>query len=117
MKDEAVTVGGEDERDVQGFGVVQCLLDTVPNAALVVLGLNQGNRGVRLVVKDIVGSLPLAAGDQLPPHDDTALREAHLLADLRQLVPTRPMKGGRDELGANITFRETAHIHSRDAKR
>ena len=58
-----------------------------PTAVVVVLGLDQRDRDVRLVVEDVVGPLGLAAGDQLAAHDDAALGEADLLADLRGFIP------------------------------
>ena len=87
MKDEAVAVGGKHERNVQGFGVAQCLLHAVAGGVGVVLGLDQGDRDVGLVVEDVVGPLALAPADQFAAHDDAALGEAHLLADLHHLIP------------------------------
>jgi hypothetical protein len=60
----------------------------------------------RLLVKDVVGALGLAAGDQPAADDDPALRKRNLLANLRQDIPTRLLDGGRDELGADVAFRE-----------
>ena len=68
-------------------GVVERLLHAVADAVVVVLGLDQRERDVRLVVEDVVGALRLAAGDQLAADDDAALGEADLLADLQHLVP------------------------------
>ena len=72
-------------------GVVERLLHAVADAVVVVLGLDDGDRDVRLVVEDVVGALGLAARDQLAADDDPALGEADLLADLRHLVPARPV--------------------------
>ncbi len=51
-----------------------------PTLWCVVLGLDQRQRDVGLVVEDVVGPLGLAAADQLAAHDDAALGEADLLA-------------------------------------
>src|SRR5690606_10582138 len=72
---------------------------------------DQGERDVRLVIEDVVGALGLAAGDELATHDDPALGEADLLADLQHLVPPGLPQGGRDELGANVAFAEGPLIH------
>ena len=82
MEHEAVAVRREDERDVEGLGVVERLLHAVADAVGVVLGLDQRERDVRLVVEDVVRPLGLAACDQLAAHDDAALGEADLLANL-----------------------------------
>ena len=78
MKHEAVAVGGEDERDVEGFGVVQGLLHAVADAVVVVLGLDDGDRDVGLVVEDVIGALRLAARDQLPADDDAPFGKSRL---------------------------------------
>ena len=61
VEDEAVAVRGEDEGDVERRGVVEALLHPVADAVVVVLGLDQRDRDVRLVVEDVVGALGLAA--------------------------------------------------------
>ena len=49
---------------------------------VVILRFDDGDGDVRLVIKDVVGALGLAAGDEFAAHDDAALGEGHLLADL-----------------------------------
>ena len=68
-------------------GVVQRLLHAVADAVPVVLGLDDRERNVGLVVEDVVGPLAPPARHQLAPDDDAPLGEAHLLADLMHLVP------------------------------
>ena len=60
-----------------------------PTLWLLSLASISAMRDVRLVVEDVVGALGLAARDQLAAHDDAALGEADLLADLQHLVPAR----------------------------
>ncbi len=112
VEHEAVAVRGEHEGDVERAGVVERLLHPVADAMGIVLGLDQGERDVRLVIEDVVGALGLAARDQLAAHDDPALGEADLLADLQHLVPPGLAQGGRDELGADVAFAEGALVHS-----
>ena len=78
----------------------------------IVLGLDDRDGNVRLVVEDVVGALGLSARDQLATHDDAALGEAHLLADLQHLVPPRPAQGRRDELGADVPFGQVSLVNS-----
>ena len=111
MEDEAVAVGGEDKRNIERLGVVERLLHAVADAVVVVLGLDDGDGDVRLVVEDVVGALRLAARDELAADDDAALGEADLLADLRHLVPARALDGGRDELGADVALAEVLLVH------
>ena len=90
VENEAVAVGGEDEGDVQGFGIVQGLLHAVADAVVVVLGLDEPQGDVRLEVEDVVGPFGLAAGDELAADDDAALGEVDLFADLQQGIPAGP---------------------------
>jgi len=63
------------------------------------------------IVKNVVGALGLAAGDQPAADDDPAFRERDLLANLRQDVPTRLLDGRRDEFRANVAFGEIFLVH------
>ena len=111
MEHEAIAVGGEHEGDVQCLGVVERLLHSITDAVGIVLGLDDRDGNVRLVVEDVVGALGLSARDQLAAHDDAALGEAHLLADLQHLVPPHSAQGGGDELGADIPFGEALLVN------
>lgn len=71
---------------------------------LVILGLDDGDRDIRFVVKDVVGPLALATGGEIALHIDTAIGEADFLADLLLHVPTGLLQRRRDELGADVTF-------------
>ena len=110
MEHEAVAIRGEDKRDIERRGVVEALLHPVADAMRIVFGLDQRQRDVGLVIEDVVGALGFAAADQLAAHDDAALGEADLFADLRHLIPARPAYGRRDELGADVAFAEAAFI-------
>ena len=115
VEEESVAVGRKDEGDIQGLGVVQPLLHAVADGVSVVLGLDERDRNVWLVVENIVGALGLPARDQLAAHDDPALCKAHFLANLQQLVPPSLAQGRRDELGADVTFTETFLVHRAQA--
>ena len=112
MEHEAVAVRGENERDVEGGGVVEALLHPVADAIRVVFGLDQRQRDVGLVIEHVVGALRLAAADQLAADDDAALGEADLFPDLRHHIPSRPAHGRRDELCADVTFAEASFIYA-----
>ena len=101
----------KDEGDVERFGVVERLLHAVADAVVVVLGLDDREGNVGLVIEDVVGSLGFAACDQLAADDDAALGEADLLADLVHFVPAGAAKGRRDELGADVAFGEGVFVH------
>ena len=90
VEHEAVAVRGEDEGDVERLGVVEGLLHAVADAVVVVLGLDQRERDVGLVVEDVVGALGLAAGDQLAADDDAALGEARPPRGSAASHPSRP---------------------------
>ena len=108
---EAVAVRREHEGDVQGLGILQPLLHAVAPGVGVVLGLDQRDGDVGLIVEDVVGALALAPADQLAAHDDATLGEADLLTDLRHLVPPGLVQGGRDELGADVALGEAFLFH------
>ena len=87
MKQEAIAVGGKHKGDVQGAGIAEGLLHSVADAVVVVLGLDDRDRDVGLVIEDVVGPLGLAARDELAANDDPAVGEGDLLADLQHRIP------------------------------
>ena len=78
----------------------------------VVLGFDQGDRHVRLIIEDVVGTLGFPARDQLAADDNPPLGEADFLADLKDLVPPGVFQGGGDELGADIALGEASLVHA-----
>lgn len=110
VEDEAVAVGGEDEGDVEGFGVVEGLLDAGADAAVIVFRLDHRDGDVGFVVEDVVGAFGLASGDEFAADDDTAFGEADFLAELGDLVPAGLPDGGGDELGADVAFAEVLFV-------
>ena len=78
---------------------------------LVVLGLDNGDRQIGLVVEDVVCPARLASAMQLAAHDDAALGEGNLFAHLALDVPTRLLHCRGDELGANVPLAERLHVH------
>ena len=95
-----VAVRGKHKRDVERGGVIERLLHSVADAVGVVLGLDQRQRNVRLVIEDVVGAFRLAARNQLAAHDDPALGEADLLADLQRRFSISAIHGGGRGVGA-----------------
>ena len=112
MENEAIAVRTEDVGDVERFGIVERLLHAVADAVRIVLRLDQCDRNIRLVVENEVGFLRLAARHQFAAHDDTALGEIDLLANLRHFIPARALYGGQDELGADVAFGEVSLVHA-----
>ena len=112
MKDKAVAVGREHKRDIERHGIVESLLHAVADAVVVVLGLDDGDGNIGLVIKDVIGALGFAAGNELSANDDAALGEIDLLADLHHPVPARAFHGGAYELGADIAFAEVFLVHA-----
>ena len=112
MKDKAVAVGREHKRDVEGHGIVEGLLHSVADAVVVVLGLDDGDRNIGLVIKDVIGALGFAARDELSPDNDASLGEIDLLADLHHPVPARAFHCGADELGADVALAEVFLVHA-----
>ena len=112
VKDKPVAVGRENKRDIEGDSIVEGLLHAVADAVVVVLGLDDGDRNIGLVIKDVVGALGLAARYQFAADDDAPLGESDLLADLHHPVPARAFDGGTDELGADVALAEVFLVHA-----
>src|SRR5580704_212264 len=111
MKHKAVAVGREYERNVESDGVVESLLHPVADAVIVVLRLNDGDRDIGLVIKDVIGALGFATSNELPPDDDTSLGEGDLLTDLHHPIPSSTFYCRADEFGADIAFAEVFLVH------
>ncbi len=111
VEQEAVTVRRENEGNLQCLRIIETLLDAVADAVVVVFGLDQCDRDVRLVVKDDVSLLRLSARHQLAANDDPALGEVDLLPNLQHFVPARALDGRQDELRTDIAFGEDPLVH------
>ena len=77
----------------------------------VVLGFDQGDGDVGLIVKNVIGALPLAPADQLAAHDNASFGEADLLANLRHRIPASISNGWCDELCTDVAFAEVFLVH------
>ena len=74
------------------------------SSTVVILGFDNRQRDVRLVIEQEVNSLPFTALDLFASGDDSAIGEEILFAHLRHQVPPGPFQSGHDELGADISF-------------
>jgi hypothetical protein len=66
MKNKAVAVGREGERDPKYLGILERLLHTGAYGVTVVLRLDDRKRDVRLVIEDVVGALPFPLVTSIP---------------------------------------------------
>jgi hypothetical protein len=112
VKDKTVAVGRKHKRNIQGGRVIERLLHAIADAVRVVFCLDDGNRNVRLVIKDVIRPLGLAAGDEFTSNDDAAFGEGHFLANLHHPVPARALDGGAYELGADVALAEVFFVHT-----
>lgn len=101
---EAIAVAAEYSWYVQDGGVIQPLLYACHDRMLVVLGLNDGDRDIGFVVKDVIRPLALATGSEIALHIDTAIGKTDFLAHLFLHIPACLFQRRRDELGANVAF-------------
>ena len=104
MEYKAIAVRRKYEGDIEGFCVFQRLLHPRTYGLGVVLGLNQRQRDIRLVVKHIVSAFALTSADHLAAHNDAAFRKADFFPNLRHFIPTGLFDRGRDKLRANVAF-------------
>ena len=100
------------EGNVERVGIIQGLLHAIADAVVIILGFNEGEGDIRLVIEDIVGALGLAASDQLAADDDASLGEADFLANLQHFIPAGLLDCRGDELGANSAFAEGLLVHA-----
>jgi hypothetical protein len=94
----------KDKGNVEGYRIIESLLHSVADAVVVVLGLDDRNRNVGFVIKDVIGALGLPASNQFSADDDAAFGKSDLLAHLHHPVPARALYGGAYELGADVAF-------------
>ena len=73
---------------------------------------SDGNRNIRLVIKDVIGALRFAAGNKLAAHNNAAFGEGDLLANLHHPVPTSALDGGADKLGTDVALAEVFLVHT-----
>ena len=72
--------------DVERVCLLERLLHIVAGGVNVVLGLDDGNGDVGLVVEDVVGEFGLPADDHLAADVDLALGEVDVVLDLAQIA-------------------------------
>ena len=106
VKDEGIAVGGEGVGHIERTGIVDGLLHPRAGAVLVVLRLDHGQREVGLEEQQVVRPHLFAAHGHLAADADAACGEGVFAADLRRPVPARGVDRGRDELVADVRFRE-----------
>jgi|TARA_B110000046_G_C12890159_1_gene353960 hypothetical protein len=81
---EAVAVAAEYRGYIQNSGVIQPLLYARHDRMFVVFGFDNGNRDIRLVVKDVIRSLAFATSGEVALYIDAAICEADFLACMSQ---------------------------------
>ena len=111
VKAEAVAVAAENEGDVEDMGVAEGLLEAGADRVGVILGLNDGDGDVRLVIEDVVGALLGTASVDFSPHINAPVGETYLFAYLRVEVPRCGHERRGDELGADVAFGEGFFVH------
>lgn len=111
MENEAVTITRENEWNLQRLAVIEPLLHTVLNGAVIVLRLDECDRDV-IVVEDVIGELGFAARYQFSPNDYATLREIDLAPDLRVLIPSCLSHVRRNEFCADVRIAERLLIHT-----
>ena len=82
VEEKPVSVGAEDERDVERLCVGKRLLHPSSDAVVVVLGLDDCEFEIGAVGKDQVRKLPLTSPYCFAFHQHWSIGEVHLLSNL-----------------------------------
>ena len=108
---ETVAIRAVHKRNVQHFGIFDGLLHPGANAVSVILRLDDSQRNIGLVVKQIVGALSLSSGSNISADDDTTVREIVLHADLLLLVPACTLNGRGNKLKFDVLLSHFMFFH------
>ena len=79
---------------------------------VVVLGFNDREGDVGLVVEDVISAFLGAASMDFPADIDTAIGETDFFANLGVEVPTSRHQARSDELGAYVAFALSPLVHA-----
>lgn len=71
---------------------------------LVVFSLDDSDRDIWFVVKDVISSLAFTTGGEITFYIDSAIREPDFFTDLFAHVPAGLLQRRRDELGADVAL-------------
>ena len=108
---ETVAIRAVHKRDVQHFCVFDGLLHPGSNAVSVILCLDDSQRNIGLVVKQIVCALSLSSGSDISADDDTTVREIVLHANLLLLVPASALNGRGNKLKFDVLLSHFMFFH------
>ena len=89
MEQEPVTIGTEHKRDIHHLCIGEGLLHPGTYDMIIVLCLDNGNRKIGFIVKDIVRPSRLGPAHGVTVHKDPAIRDIDLFPDLVMMVPVR----------------------------
>ena len=89
----------------------QGLLHAAAHCVGAVLGLDDGDGDVVLVVEDAVGPFLASALAHVALDNDPALGQGHFLAHLGMNIPAGLFEGGDDLLGADIPLGKDFVVH------
>jgi hypothetical protein len=108
-----IAVRGENKGNIERSRVLDGLLHAAADRIVIILGFDQSDGNVRLVIKNVIGALRLAAGYELATYNDPALGKTNLFTNLPLDIPTGVDDCGRNILRANVAFAEVSFIHAR----
>ena len=108
---ETVAIRAVHKRNVQHFGIFDGLLHPGSNAVPVIFRLDNSQRDIGLVVKQIVCALSLSSGGDISADDDTTVREVVLHADLLLPVPASALNGWGNKLKFDVLLSHFMFFH------
>jgi hypothetical protein len=72
VKDKTIAIRRKNKWNLQRFGIAKRLLNAVPDAAVVIFGLDDGERDIWLVEEDVVSAFGFSTRDELAANNAPA---------------------------------------------
>ena len=87
MLKKGISIGAVGKGNIENLGIFQSLLHPAPDRVIVVFGLNNGDRHVGFVVKDVVRFFCLTPLHCFSTNHDTSFCKKDLFTNLRHEIP------------------------------
>lgn len=104
MLKKGVPIGGKSQGDIQHGCIFEGLLHSMADSMVIILGLNNGDGDVRLIIQNIINTFGSAPGDGITTDIDAAIGQGNFFQKLGLGIPSGSFQSRCNEFGANIAF-------------